>query len=301
MKRPKMTKPFFKAAMRPDGVLELLVYEDIGYDWWTGEGLTAKTVKTQLDEAGAYSRILVRINSPGCDAFEGVAIGNLLKSTGKPIDVAVDGIAASAASIIAMCGSTITMASNAMMMIHNAWAMCMGNANDMTKMADILGKIDEAIALTYVERTGKTTADIKARMDEETWMSAADCLKDGFCTAIAMAEDPEKEKAALAMARSFKVMEKFKKVPPSLGPQSAVEPECQCECQACQDGDDAACTNIACDDPNCVDCPMQAKAEEKAARAGKLAGSIIEPELETAPPSNLNRIQCEQWMLEHGV
>src|SRR5579859_1087628 len=81
-------KPYFKAAMRDNGVLELTVYEEIGSDWF-GEGVTAKTVKQQIDAAGPFNTVLVRINSPGGDAFEGVAVYNLLRSLGKPIETAV--------------------------------------------------------------------------------------------------------------------------------------------------------------------------------------------------------------------
>jgi ATP-dependent Clp protease, protease subunit len=173
LKFAKQLKPQrgFRAALQEDGVFELLVYEEIGEDWWSGDGLTAKMFKQKLDSAGVYARIRVRINSPGGDAFEGIAIGNVLKSAGKPVDVIIDGIAASAASIIAMCGDTISMASNSMMMIHNAWTMAIGDSRAMAKMGDTLGKIDGAIAQTYVDKTGKPMAAIRALMDEETWMT----------------------------------------------------------------------------------------------------------------------------------
>lgn len=268
-------KPFFRAAVRQDGVLEMLVYEEIGMDYWSGEGITAKMFKQQLDNAGIYSGILVRINSPGGDAFEGVAIGNLLKSTGKTIDVAVDGIAASAASIIAMCGKTITMANNAMMMIHDAWTWGVGNSKEFAKLADTLGKIDGAIAQTYVDRTGKDMSDIRALMDAETWMSAADCLKDGFCTAIAK-EDSEAD-AALAMASRFKALARYQKVPQALAPKDATT-SCACECVECLDGECASCSNANCEDPNCKDCPAQMEADNS---------------------SNVSLYRAKQFLVEH--
>jgi len=265
----------FRASVKDDGVLECLVYEEIGADYWSGGGITAKTVKQQIDAAGAYSKISLRINSPGGDAFEGVAIGNLLKSTGKPIDVYVDGVAASAASIIAMCGDTITMAPNALMMIHDAWTFCMGNAAELTKMAATLSKVDEAIAQTYVDRTGKPVDEVKVLMDAETWMSAKECVDGGFATAIAAEDDG----AAMAMARKFKALARMKNLPEQLKPDkeamqtvaatskvvtppsvvavaSETTSECACPCDPCVDGTCNSCTHEACDCQNCEDCPM---------------------------------------------
>lgn len=261
------TKPFFRAAVTTNGEFELLIYDEIGeyFDWdtYSMAGTTAKSVRQSLDSAGQFSKIKVRINSPGGDAFEGVAIGNVLKATGKPIDVYIDGIAASAASIVAMCGSTITMASNAMMMVHKAWALCMGNSDDMLKMASTLDALDVGgLAQTYVDRTGKTMDEIMAMMKDETWMSARECLDNGFATAIADTANNE----AVAMARGFKVLAKMKRVPDHLQnarphvtpPVEASMDACGCECSACKGGNCSSCSMVGCEDPNCEDCPMQA-------------------------------------------
>ena len=174
-------KPCFRASMQPNSTLELLVYEDIGPGYWGDEGVTAKTVKQQIDSAGVFNRIAVRINSPGGDAFEGVAIMNVLKSQKKPVDVFIDGIAASAASIIAMAGDSITMGKSSMMMVHNAWTLCMGDGDDMRKCADTLDLISAAIGQAYSARTGKTAAEIKTIMDAETWMGARGMRGRGIC------------------------------------------------------------------------------------------------------------------------
>ena len=108
MKNAKPTRPYFRAALQTDGTLEILVYDDIGENFWDGGGVTAKSVKQQLDQAPNYSKILLRINSPGGDAFEGVAIYNVLRAQKKPVEVAIDGIAASAASIAAITRSACT-------------------------------------------------------------------------------------------------------------------------------------------------------------------------------------------------
>lgn len=215
--------PTFRASLQSDGTLELLVYEEIGENLWTGGGVTAKTVKQQLDQAGPYSRLAVRVNSPGGDAFEGIAIGNLLRAQGKPIDVFVDGIAASAASVVAMAGDTRTMGSNAMMMIHNAWCSCIGYADDMRKMADTLDKVSAAVAQTYVDRAGMSAADAKALMDAESWLSAQDCIDNGLATAIA--EEDDGDDAAMALARSFKALGRLKNVPDVLRADAEDEAE----------------------------------------------------------------------------
>jgi ATP-dependent protease ClpP protease subunit len=213
-------KPHFRAALKPEGVLELSVYDEIGENFFTGGGVTALSVKEQLESAKSYDRIAVRINSPGGDAFEGMAIRSVLRSTKKPIDVYIDGIAASIASIIAMAGDTITMAPGSMMMIHDAWSMCVGNNEDMRKMADTLERVSASIAQVYAERTGLPVADVAALMDEETWMNAEQAVKAGFATHVSTHENAP----AMALAASFKGLAKLKHLPEELKAASDDEP-----------------------------------------------------------------------------
>jgi ATP-dependent Clp protease, protease subunit len=215
--------PRFSAAVKPDGTLELLVYEDIGVDWWSDTGVTAKTVKAEIDAAGAFSKIAVRINSPGGDAFEGVAIFNLLRAQGKPIAVFVDGIAASAASIVAMAGDTRTMGAGAMLMIHNAWSTCVGYAEDMRKMADVLDSVSSSVAETYITRAGLTAEKTKELMDGESWLNAAASVELGLATGIAAQGDDDG--SALALARSFKALSRLRAVPEILKTEEPEEPE----------------------------------------------------------------------------
>lgn len=242
-----------RQALQADGTLELLIYGDIGESFWD-EGITAKSVKDRLDGAGIYSKLLVRINSPGGDAFEGLAIYNVLRAAKKPIEVCVDGIAASAASVIAMCGDVITMGPNTMMMIHEASGGCFGLAADMTKMAEILTKVSASIGQTYELRTKTPLDEVLALMAEETWMTAQECVDKGFANGISE-QDEASQQAALAFARGFKLLGKMKNVPDKL--KAEAEVQCECACENCQDGDCANCTNVDCEDPNCVDCPMQ--------------------------------------------
>jgi ATP-dependent Clp protease protease subunit len=229
------TKAQFRASLQSNGTLELLVYEDIGENWWDGSGVTAKAVKQELDANPNYSRISIRINSPGGDAFEGIAILNLLKAQKRPVDVSIDGIAASAASLVAMAGSTITMGSSAMMMIHNAWTVCMGDGDDMRKCGDTLDRISESVGQAYVDKTGKSAKEVKALMDAETWMGAQECVDNGFATAVASDSD---DNDAMALAKSFRSLAKMKHLPEQL--KTAEGPE---EKSDGADVDDPAASN----------------------------------------------------------
>ena len=248
--KTSIRKPTFRASLQSDGTLELLVYEEIGENFWTGGGVTAKTVKQQLDQAGPYSRLSVRVNSPGGDAFEGIAIHNLLRAQGKPIDVFVDGIAASAASVVAMAGDTRTMGTGAMMMIHNAWTSCVGYAEDMRKMADTLDGVSGAVAETYVKRAGLSQEQAKSLMDAESWLGAQDCVANGLATGIA--EDDENDDAAMALARSFKSLARMAKLPEKLRAGTADgDDACECYCAPCQDDRCNECECRGCDAENC--------------------------------------------------
>jgi ATP-dependent protease ClpP protease subunit len=263
-------RPFFSADMRADGTLELLCYEDIGENFWTGGGVTAKLIKQQIDGAGdEYSNILLRINSPGGDVFESIAIFNLLRSQNKPIEVRIDGLAASAASLLAMAGDRIVMGANAMMMIHNAWSLCVGDASEMREMAKRLDKVSDVIAGTYVRRTARSMADVKALMDEETWMTAEEAVSAQFATVIDPEPDEQVEQNALAIARRFRgFLGNFKRVPDRFLSSSA---QCECSCEECESGNCSRCSNEDCEDKACLDCPMQARAD-LAALEERLAG-----------------------------
>jgi ATP-dependent Clp protease protease subunit len=182
-------------AKASGGELQLEVYDVIGADFF-GDGITAANFSDAIKNAGEISAITMRINSPGGDAFEGVAIYNVLRATGKPINVFVDGLAASAASIVAMAGDNCTMGDGSVMMIHNAMALAIGNANDMRKMADTLDTVSGAMADIYANRTEMPKADILKLMDEETWMDANEAIAKGF--ADAQAKAPAQAKAATA-------------------------------------------------------------------------------------------------------
>lgn len=160
---------------------ELVLYGPVGGDWWDDSGFTAADVLqalAQLDGA-----ITVRLNSGGGVAWDGIAIYNALKARPDPVTVIVDGVAASAASVIAMAGDEVTMRAGALMMIHNASTITWGDANDHAKNVDLLRKLDGQIAAIYAERAGMDLAEIRALMDAETWMDGADAIDKGFAGA----------------------------------------------------------------------------------------------------------------------
>lgn len=164
------------------------IYDVIGQDFWTGEGVTAKRVAGALRSIG-QKPVTVNVNSPGGDMFEGLAIYNLLVEHPAEVTVKVMGLAASAASIIAMAGDRVEMGLGSMLMIHNSWGMVVGNQNDMREAAGIFAEFDAAMADIYVARSGKDAADVSAMMDAETYMRAERAIELGFADATFEAPD----------------------------------------------------------------------------------------------------------------
>lgn len=157
---------------------EILLYDEIGY--W---GVTASDFAAALSRAGD-GPLTLRINSPGGDVFDGYAIYNMLRARTSPVSVVIDGLAASAASFIAMAGTTVTMGEPSMLMIHNSWGMCIGDRNDMLDMAATQEKIDGQIAAIYAAKCGKPAADVATMMNDETWLTSTDALEQKFCDAV---------------------------------------------------------------------------------------------------------------------
>lgn len=165
---------------------DLLLYDRIGPDYWDGGGLTHQFVADWLAALPADTKeITVRINSPGGDVFEGIGIYNALVTWSsaqddRRITVRIDAVAASIASVIACCGDEIRIAGNGMVMIHPASTMTWGTAADHRSTAGVLDTIDATILQTYVARTDGKEAEIKAWMDAETYMTAAEAVARGF-------------------------------------------------------------------------------------------------------------------------
>lgn len=169
-----------KSSLLVDG--EILIYGDIG-DYFWGDGVTTSQVAAALAEHGPGD-VVVRINSGGGLVFDGMAIFSLLKSHGGSITIAIDGVAASAASLIAMAGDRIEMRTGAMIMIHDPATFTSGNAAAHEKTAQYLDKLGAQYAQVYAERSGQTAERCRDLMLAETWMSAAEAVDLGFATAI---------------------------------------------------------------------------------------------------------------------
>ncbi len=170
--------PEVRAADR-DEERSISIYDAIGYDPWTGEGVTAKRVAAALRSLGK-GPVTVNINSPGGDMFEGLAIYNLLREHEGEVNVKVLGLAASAGSVIAMAGDTVQIARAGFLMIHNAWVVAMGNRNDMRELATWLEPFDAAMADIYSTRTGLESKAVAKLMDSESWIGGAAAVEQGF-------------------------------------------------------------------------------------------------------------------------
>lgn len=157
---------------------EVLIYDYIGWG-----GVTAADFVKQLKGITAKT-ITLRLNTPGGDVFDGLAIHNSLKDHAAAIHVKIDGLAASIGSIIAMAGETITMAESAFMMIHNPWALVIGNAKDMREMAATLDKVGGSLAGVYAARATVTTEQAQAWMDAETWFTAEEANAAGLADVV---------------------------------------------------------------------------------------------------------------------
>lgn len=161
-----------------DDEAEISIYDEIGLF-----GITAKEFNSELKSLG-NRRIILRIHSPGGEIFDGQNIYNALRRHPGGVDVAIDGLAASMASVIAMVGEKRKMAENGMMMIHNPWTVAFGESKDMRKSADLLDKIKENIISAYASRTGIKREELGEMMDEETWFTAKEAKTLGFVTEI---------------------------------------------------------------------------------------------------------------------
>lgn len=203
-------KQWYKIENKGDKA-EIWIYEEIGEDFWSGDGITAKSFQKDLATIKA-GQIDLHINSPGGEVFDGITIFNLLKQHPATITTYIDGLAASIASVIAMAGDRVVMAENALFMIHNPYGMTVGDSTEMRKMADVLDKVKGSIALAYTGRTGKTEEEIDELMNAETWMSSFEALEYGFIDEIT----DQMDMAASAKFVPAMIKAKFKNIPDNL-------------------------------------------------------------------------------------
>ena len=170
-------------AASVDDANTITIYDVIGEDMWTGGGCTAKRMAGALRSIGR-NEVTVKINSPGGDVFEGIAIYNMLREHPAKVTVDVMGWAASAASIIAMAGDEIRMGLGTFMMVHNSWGVVVGNRHDMQEAVKLFEGFDAAIVDIYEARTGMKRAAIEKLMDAETFMGPSESVKNGFADVV---------------------------------------------------------------------------------------------------------------------
>lgn len=151
-------------------------------EWW---GVSAKEFAEVLDELpDTITTIELLINSPGGEVYEGIAILNQLRRHPARVVAVVEGLAASAASYVAAGADELIMAPNSELMIHDAWGLCVGNAEDMTRMAADLGRLCDNIASIYAAKAGGTVDDWRALMAVETWFSASEAVESGLADRV---------------------------------------------------------------------------------------------------------------------
>lgn len=159
----------------------------IAEESWYEDEVTPKLFKEEL--MSGTGDITVFINSPGGDCIAAAQIYNMLMDYKGNVTVKIDGIAASAASVIAMAGTRVLMSPVSLMMIHNPLTVAIGDSEEMKKAIDMLGEVKESIINAYELKTGLSRAKLSHMMDSETWMNAQKALELGFADGILFQND----------------------------------------------------------------------------------------------------------------
>lgn len=188
---------------------DFIVSSEADAEWYGG--VSAEGLVKQLD-ALDVDVIHLRINSPGGDVFGGTAIASALSRHKARVVAHVDGLAASAATAIAVAADELAMAPQAMFMIHNAWTIAIGDKNDFLETAALLEKVDGTLAAAYARKTGKNVEDLKAAMDAESWFTAAEAVEYGLADKI------EEDDKASAEASATWNLRALGKAPPEASP-----------------------------------------------------------------------------------
>lgn len=185
---PEKREPSFVVRNAKSDTAEIDIMDEIGDPWF---GVDAKALVGQI-RAITAKKITVNLNSPGGDYFDGLAIFNALERHPAHVTMQVDGLAASAASIVAMAGDDIVMNQGAQLMIHDAISFAGGNAAALRQRADVLDKCSEDIAGIYAKKTGRPQSEWRAAMQKETWYNAEEAVTVGLATRTSETPVPEK-------------------------------------------------------------------------------------------------------------
>lgn len=196
--------PDLRAALEA-GTHTITMYGIIGEDWYS-EGVTLKRVDAALRAIGDKP-VTVYINSPGGDMFEGIAIYNRLLEHSQEITIKVLGLAASAASVIAMAGTKREVAKTAFLMIHNCWTYFAGNRHAIRELADTMEEFDRAMISLYADTSGQDEKSVEKMLDAETYMNGVNAVEKGFATGLISAAEvtsaPDDDQAQAHAARKL--------------------------------------------------------------------------------------------------
>ena len=192
-----MKKKFWNWVRNEDTNRTLVLNGQISDETWFGDEVTPGLFREELN--AGEGDVTVWINSPGGDVFAAAQIYNMLMEYPGNVDVRIDGIAASAASVIAMAGNKVSMSPVAMMMIHNPMTVAMGDKKVMQQAIDMLDEIKESIINAYELKTGQSRTKIAHMMDAETWFNAKKAVELGFADDILYAGDSDKKEVPEAV------------------------------------------------------------------------------------------------------
>lgn len=188
---------------------EITIYGVIGSSWWS-DSFSASDIDKAIKEAG-NNDIIINLNSPGGDAFDGISIFNRLKRHSGKVTIYVDGWACSAASVIAMAADELIMGLGSMMMIHEASNIVWGTKTDMRKEADILEELEEGIIDIYMTRAKVSREEVRDKVDAETWFSAKSAVEIGFADKVEGNEDePENNVTTLSVKDKKQILNELK-------------------------------------------------------------------------------------------
>lgn len=201
---------------------DLFIFGEITSWRWYEDDVSASSFQKDLEGIGTVDTLNIHINSCGGDVFEGIAIYNLIKQYSALKNVYIDGIAGSIASVIAMAGDNIYMSETSIMMIHNCWTYKCGNAEELRKTADDMDKIMEALKNAYLSKVNIKEEKLQKLLDEETYLTAEECIKMGFCTKVIEYDENEEELSASSKGYYDLVM-KMKRIEQNSKPEIITE------------------------------------------------------------------------------
>ena len=212
--KPAARASGYRMIRAANDAAEIYLYGPIGSQGWFSDGseITARQFQKDLKALGAVKKIACRINSEGGDVFDGKTIYTLLQQHPAKVTCHIDGLAASAASFVAMAGDEIEISEGAFIMIHCAWSVAMGNAGDLRKTADLLDAVDGTLVDVYAARTKCSADECRKMMADETRMDGKTCVDKGFADRMV---------PNLAVAASVRDVSRYKHLPAALRPNRA--------------------------------------------------------------------------------